>query len=80
MICPEASSAQNRYHGCGAAACGSTVYFKIRGLSSSCNRSDRVRGSDRFPLARREPRECEQLVAGFLQAVGDDAARAAICG
>src|SRR5271155_4720385 len=35
---------------------------------------DRVRGSDRLPLARREPRECEQLVARFLQAVGDGAA------
>ena len=34
---------------------------------------DRVRGSDRFPLAGREPCECEQLVAGFLQTVGDGA-------
>src|ERR1700730_6654941 len=32
---------------------------------------DRIRGSDRLPLAFREARESEQLVAGFFQADGD---------
>jgi len=38
---------------------GSTVWVLVR------------RFADRFPLAFREPREGEQLVARFLQAIGD---------
>ena len=42
---------------------------------------DRIGGARALPLARRQPRECEQPFAGFLQAVGDGAVlEAAICG
>jgi hypothetical protein len=32
---------------------------------------DRIRRADRFPLAFREVREGEELVAGLFQAIGD---------
>jgi hypothetical protein len=32
---------------------------------------DRIRRADRFPLAFREPRKGDELVAGLFQATGD---------
>lgn len=51
-------------HGLGIDA---ALEFLMQGL-------DRVRGTDRLPLVRRETREGEQPVASLLQAVGDGAA------
>ena len=53
---------------------GSTVWVLIRRLNSPCRRFNCIRCADRFPLTFREPREGKQLVARFLQAIGDGAA------
>ena len=50
---------------------GSTVWVLIRRLNSSCSRSMALVVRGALPLARRQPREGEQGVAGLLQAVGD---------
>ena len=73
VICPEASSAQNSM--AAVSAQGSTVPgARSGGLNFSCNRSIAFEVRIDFHWLQLEPRECEQPVAGFLQAVGDGAA------
>src|SRR3954463_12765411 len=67
VIWPEASSAQNSM--AAVSAEGRTVWVLIRRLNSSCRRSTAF-VAGRFPLARRQAREGEELVPGLLQAVG----------
>jgi hypothetical protein len=69
LICPEASKAQNNI--AAVSADGSTVCVLIRRLNSSCKTFNCVRRPRAPPLAWRQSSECEQAVAGFLQAVGD---------
>ena len=71
LIWPEASNAQNSM--AAVSAEGNTVWVLIRRLNSSCSPLDCVRSPRASPLARRKPGECEQALAGFLQAVGDGA-------
>jgi hypothetical protein len=52
---------------------GRTVYVLIRCLNSSHSSLDDVDGPTAAPLARRQPREREEPVASFLQAVDDGA-------
>jgi hypothetical protein len=68
VIWPEASRVQNNMAAISAE--DSTVCVLIRRLNSSCS-LDRIRRADRFPLAFRETREGEKLVAGLFQAIGD---------
>src|SRR4051812_11921635 len=77
VIWPEASRAQNSM--AAVSTEGSTVCVLIRRLCEAVLRTlmqplDGVRGPRRFPLARGQPGESEQRLAGFLQAVGDGAA------
>ena len=60
-------------HGCGFGAGQHGLCFNAA-LEFLMQAPDRVRGTDRLPLARRETREGEQPVASLLQAVGDGAA------
>jgi len=53
---------------------GSTVWVLIRRLNFSCRRSIAFDVRIDFHWLFREPREGEQLVARFLQAIGDGAA------
>ena len=71
-IWPDASSAQNSM--AAVSAQGSTVCVLIRRLNSSCRRSIAFEVRIDFHWLRRKAREGEQLVARFLQAVGDGAA------
>ncbi len=65
-IWPEAKSAQNNI--AAVSADGSTVCVLIRRVELLVQAFDRIRRADRFPLAFREAREGEELVAGFRQA------------
>src|SRR5215472_12462615 len=71
LIWPEASKAQNSI--AAVSAEGSTVCVLIRRLKLLVQPFDGVGGAHAFPLARRQPREGEQPLAGLLQAVGDGA-------
>src|ERR1700758_3191573 len=69
LIWPEASKAQNNI--AAVSADGSTVCVLIRRLNSLVQPLDGIRGPCALPLARWQPREAEEPVAGFLQTVGD---------
>jgi hypothetical protein len=71
LIWPEASNAQNSM--AAVSADGSTVWVLILRLKLLVQALDRIRGPRAPPLARRQPGEGEEPIAGFLQAVGDGA-------
>src|SRR5688572_11052354 len=68
LIWPEASSAQNSM--AAVSAEGSTVCVLIRRLNSSQS-LDGVGRSGTSPLARWQPGEGEEPIAGFFEAVSD---------
>ena len=80
VICPEASSAQNSM--AAVSAQGSALVSSLDPALELLVRNRSIAFEVRIDFHYwREPRECEQPVAGFLQAVGDGAAfEATICG